>query len=75
MAEDTGPVSVLEWLEEARADGSFNMLARESVIRFIMELGDCETDPTIYEAVTWLDDNKPRYMEALNAMGARRVRD
>ena len=56
------PEVVLEELEEVRASGATNMFARDTVISLVMEV----------EAADWLLDNKDRYMEALNAMGARR---
>ena len=66
MANDI-PECVLESLAVVRSDGATNMLARDVVIMLVDDLCDD------YEAVAWLEDNKDRYMEALKAMGARRV--
>lgn len=65
------PVEVLEWLEIARSDGSFNMMARNDVIRLIMEQDESEG----LDAANWLINNKNRYMEALTEMGKRRGSD
>lgn len=56
------PENVLEALEEVRAGGETNMLARGVVISLV----------TDEEAEVWLIQNKDRYMEALKAMGERR---
>jgi hypothetical protein len=63
---DPIPESVLTALEEVRASGETNMLAREAVIQLAM---DYDAPP---DAVMWLYDNKARYVEALKAMGERR---
>ncbi len=59
---DAVPEEVLDALEEVRASGATNMLAREVVIGLIDD----------YEAEDWLVENKGRYMEALHKMGERR---
>jgi len=64
------PESVLNALEDVRESGMTNMFARETVIFYVDALGEDEADQ--FEAVTWLNDNDDRYMEALNEMGARR---
>ncbi len=66
MANDI-PESVLEVLEEVRSGGETNMLARQTVID--LAYGECDS-----EAITWLEDNPDRYMEALTATGAKRAR-
>lgn len=63
MAEQI-PEDVLEALEEVRASGQTNMLDREYVILLANDYS--------IDAATWIEDNKPRYMEALKAMGERR---
>lgn len=68
---DAVPESVLEALEAVRSPGTTNMLYRQAVIRFIPEYAD---DDAADEAIGWLIRNDDRYMEALNAMGARRAR-
>lgn len=69
----TIPLSVLQCLEAVRSDDQFNMMARESVIQEMMDRADTWDEAEDYrEAALWLYDNKPRYMEALNAMGAAR---
>ena len=73
---DEIPEAVLEVLEVVRSGGETNMMARDAVILLADEIeyltdGTAETG---MEAVAWLIANKPRYMEALNTMGARRTR-
>ena len=73
------PEAVLQGLEEVREEGAFNMLARDDIIRDMMGRADDGGYPLgIEEAeyrqgISWLVDNKPRYMEALIAMGHRRT--
>ncbi len=69
MADQPIPEDVLEVLEEVRSGGETNMLARDTVIALADSISR-DYD----EAVAWLEANKDRYMEALNAMGARRSR-
>ena len=76
---ETIPEAVLIGLEEVRADGEFNMLAYNSIIRDMLDRADTGGGPIGMEegeyrgAICWLLDNKDRYMEALEAMGARRA--
>ena len=63
MAEQI-PEEVLEALEKVRSSGVTNMMDRPVVIREAVDYS--------VGAAIWLEDNKPRYMEALTAMGARR---
>ncbi len=78
MTTDTIPEAVLEGLEEVRADGGYNMLARNDIIRDMMSRADSAghplgtTEAEYRQGSSWLVDNEDRYMEALNAMGARR---
>ncbi len=65
------PDAVLDILEVVRSGGETNMMARNAVIRLALEHADDEGTATQYAAVMWLTDNDGRYMEALNAMGAR----
>ena len=60
MAEQI-PECVLVGLEVVRESGVTNMLDRDQVILLVDD-----------EAMAWLEENKPRYMEALVAMGERR---
>lgn len=62
------PDTVLDELEEIRASGETNMYARKTVIRLLMDAAG----PRYSEAAVWVIQNEDRYMEALNAMGARR---
>ena len=64
------PESVLTCLEDVRASGVTNMLARTVVIQELLNADD--DDEAAREASLWLYDNEGRYMEALKAMGARR---
>ena len=65
MAEQEAiPENVLEALEEVRAEGLTNMLARNTVIGLMVD----------EDAAHWLDYNEGRYMEALIAMGERRTK-
>ena len=69
------PAVVLEVLEVVRSGGETNMMARDVVILLADEI-EYLTDGAAevgMEAVAWLIANKDRYMEALNAMGARRT--
>ena len=59
------PDNVIDALAEVRDSCLTNMLDRRTVIAIIDSAGD-------YETVTWLDDNKSRYMEALIQMGETR---
>lgn len=61
------PDEVLEALEIVRASGATNMYDRNAVI-FL-----AGNEHEAYVAADWLEHNKPRYMEALEAMGARRT--
>ena len=73
---DEIPEAVLEALEVVRSGGETNMMARDAVILLADEI-EYLTDGAAevgMEAVAWLIANKPRYMEALNEMGSRRVR-
>ena len=63
MTEEKIPEIVLEELEIVRASGATNMLDRG----YVLELLDSDV------AFDWLSDNKPRYMEALTAMGKLRT--
>jgi hypothetical protein len=78
MAEQTDaaiPESVLTTLEDVRAGGETNMMARDTVIAIILRDADEAMDEAAYrEAAMWLYDNKGRYMEALRAMGERRTK-
>jgi hypothetical protein len=73
------PEAVLLGLEEVRQEGAFNMLERDSVIRDMLARADDGGYPLDIEEVdyrkgiSWLVDNKDRYMEALTAMGKRRI--
>lgn len=70
------PESVLTTLEDVRASGETNMLARETVLAIILRDADEAMDDVGYrEAATWLYDNKDRYMEALTAMGECRTKE
>ena len=75
------PEEVLEWLEIARDDGSFNMLDRGSVIDLIEELADSYVNHANsivekgFDAVDWLRAFPNSYMTALIAMGERRSLD
>jgi hypothetical protein len=73
--KDTSPIpeSVLEALEAVRASGQTNMLARSTVITLVDSYYDPDTIDGMDEAIDWLMDNKNRYVEALTAMGERRV--
>ena len=64
MAEQI-PEEVLVTLEEIRSSGVTNMMARNTVILYANDYS--------IDAATWLEDNKPRYMEALTTMGERRT--
>ena len=69
------PESVLTTLEDGRAGGETNMLARGTVIAIILQDADEALDEAAYrEAGMWLYDNEDRYMEALTAMGERRTK-
>ncbi len=70
MAEEI-PKAVLEALEEVRASGVTNMLARTVVIQEMLNADD--DDDQARKASLWLYDNEGRYMEALTAMGERRA--
>jgi len=61
--DDTIPQIVIEGLAEVRASGLTNMFDRGTVIEILEMWGEDE-------AAEWLKANKPRYMDALNAMGA-----
>lgn len=63
--QDSIPEDVIEALAEVRECGETNMLDRNYVIKLVWEFD-------YVEAAAWLMDNKKRYMEALNAMGASR---
>ncbi len=77
---DTIPEAVLQGLEEIRAGGAFNMLARNDIIRDMLQQaddGDCPAgieEAEYRQGISWLIDNESRYMEALHEMGARRQR-
>ena len=64
MADEL-PDEVLDALEEVREGGLTNMLDRPVVISLVHS-GAAED---------WLDANRPRYMEALMAMGERRAEE
>lgn len=66
---ETIPEEVLAALETVRASGATNMYDRNAVI-FL-----AGNEHEAYLAADWLEQNKPRYMEALKAMGARRTRE
>ncbi len=68
MTSDAIPTVVLDTLEAVRQDGDTNMLARDAVMELAWIL-NCPVD-----AIDWLYDNEPRYMEALQLMGARRAK-
>ena len=75
MAENLSavPEAVLKALEQIRAEGHWNMLAYNSIVREMIELADSGDDLANWRAAaSWLIDNKTRYMEALNQMGALR---
>ena len=65
--DSTIPEKVLDALEYAREDGSYNMLDSRGVTYVI------ESAPSgdFADALTWIADHNKRYMEALVAMGAR----
>ena len=65
------PEAVLVALEVVRASGVTNMLDRVTVINEMLA-ADEDDDWQAREASLWLDEHDDRYMEALNAMGARR---
>ncbi len=65
------PEDVLEALELVRSSGVTNMMARQVVIQEMTNKPD--TNESAREASLWLYDNPDRYMEALTAMGKRRV--
>ncbi len=68
---DPIPDSVMAALEIVRSGGETNMMDRNAVIFYVDQIEDLDTGSTA-EAVVWLNDNKPRYMEALIAMGKQR---
>ena len=72
MSDDI-PAEVIDVLEYVRAGGETNMLARHSVIKLALDAADEEEIEGWRNAVTWLAGNEDRYMEALEAMGQRRV--
>lgn len=55
------PQNVIEALAQARETGAYNMFDRRGVIEVVSMIDD--------EASVWLQLNKARYMDALNAMG------
>lgn len=59
------PIEVLDALEEVRASGRTNMMARQTVIACAYEDGN-------YSAANWLADHDSDYMPALTEMGERR---
>jgi len=67
------PESVLEALEAVRASGMTNMFARSVVMSLIDSYYNPDTIDGMDEAIGWLADNQGRYVEALTAMGERRV--
>ncbi len=79
MAEQTAegiPESVLTTLEDVRAGGETNMLARDTVIAIILRDADEALDEATYrEAAAWLFRESDRYMEALTAMGEHRTKE
>lgn len=70
---DNIPESVLIALEAVRASGEYNMLERTHVINWIAAREEENWDAW-GGAGNWLYDNPDRYMEALRAMGQRRVK-
>jgi len=74
LRSDAIPECVLEALEAVRAGGRTNMLDRQAVILIASEYADDDDDDSVEEAVDWLAANKDRYIEALKAMGERRVK-
>ena len=72
MTQEEIPESVLEILEVVRSGGETNMLARDTVIYLALQEADATEEIQDRQAVSWLVDNKGRYMEALTAMGKKR---
>ena len=70
------PTEVLDALEFAREDSSYNMLDRDGVISVLLghidDIIGIEPRIEARKAIDWLVENKNRYMEALTAMGERR---
>lgn len=71
------PIDVLRALEEVRADGAYNMMERNSIIRYMLGLADGGGGASMEEAeyrqaISWLVDNPGRYMSAVVEMGNRR---
>jgi hypothetical protein len=64
MPDKAIPQNVIRALAQVRESGAYNMFSRKEVINMIaLDLED-------WDAAEWLTDNKDRYMDALNEMGA-----
>lgn len=59
---DNVPQEVIEALADVRESGRINMFDYVGAVKLASLLGH-------YEAADWLQENKNRYMDALNAMG------
>lgn len=77
-SQEAIPEAVLDGLEEVRADGQYNMLDYNGVVREMLGRADAGEWPVGIDegeyrrGISWLVDNDARYMEALKAMGKRR---
>lgn len=65
MSENTNPIpeNVIVVLGEVREIGAYNMFDRASVIKLMKKLDK--------DAGKWMEENRNRYMDALNEMGER----